>query len=268
MATIKRELEREEMLKQVRDALVEEILQLPIGTLISIAQLVNRRYGAQGYQSQHLGVDIGYVWTKDNGATYLLSDADLFEVMDVVQLALRGIRTLDFSAHADQLVGLPYDLPFEILEDSGIPVVSVMMENSRVFQMKEVQIVDSPENNLLLHRMNGVEEEPTTETYTISSQAIGKLKEECAQLITLAKEAEEEEDNGFGVMDGIQTTVTLYTPEGDTTLFFWNLWTKKEALVPDSVDAGSYALAEEVFKLASAVSGKRITLSDFCEELE
>ena len=65
-----------------------------------------------GYETRHLGINLGWGWTKDSGKTYVVAGDDLFAVLDQVTEKLEGKRILDFSEYEYQLVGLPYQLDF------------------------------------------------------------------------------------------------------------------------------------------------------------
>ena len=69
-------------------------------------------FRALGYESKHLGIDLGYCWTKDGGKTYAIIEMDLFDVQDQVIQNLEGKRTLDYSHYEDMVVGLPFNLRF------------------------------------------------------------------------------------------------------------------------------------------------------------
>ena len=105
------------MIREVTDMLEEKIRAMDIGERASINPLVTYHYMQQGYERKHLGIHIGYALTKDGGATYLLKDTDLFEVMDRLDEKLKGDRRLDFSAYRNMEVGLPYNLTFVVRKD-------------------------------------------------------------------------------------------------------------------------------------------------------
>ena len=92
----------------------DEIRRLGEGKETTIGRLVNQYYKAEGYSFMYLGTDIGWAWTKDNGATYVLSDHDLFDVLDPVAKALKHEFRFDFSKYEGMTVGLPYHIPFVI----------------------------------------------------------------------------------------------------------------------------------------------------------
>lgn len=111
----KREGSREEIVEKLSASITEKILQMDIGSQNSIGHLASEYYRALGYESRHLGSDLGYCWTKDGGKTYAIKEMDLFDVQDQVIQNLEGKRTLDYSHYEDMVVGLPFNLRF-ILE--------------------------------------------------------------------------------------------------------------------------------------------------------
>lgn len=108
----KREGFRKKIIETVSAAITETILQMDIGSRDSIGHLANEYYRALGYESRHLGIDLGYCWTKDGGRTYAICESDLFDVLDQVVRNLEGKRTLDYSHYEGMVVGLPYSLHF------------------------------------------------------------------------------------------------------------------------------------------------------------
>ena len=112
----KREGLRKEIIERLSAAITEKILQMDIGSADSIGHLASEYFRALGYESRHLGIDLGYCWTKDGGKTYAIKEMDLFEVQDLVIRNLEGKRTLDYSHYEDMVVGLPFNLRFIIRE--------------------------------------------------------------------------------------------------------------------------------------------------------
>lgn len=112
----RREGNKKQIVGTLVDELSQEILAMDIGSKASIARLVHLHYEPLGYESRHLGINLGYGWTKDNGKTYAIAGSDLFEVLDDVMKKLEGKRVLDFSEYKNMIVGLPYNLNFTIRE--------------------------------------------------------------------------------------------------------------------------------------------------------
>ena len=112
----KREGLRKEIIERLSAAITEKILQMDIGSADSIGHLASEYFRALGYESKHLGIDLGYCWTKDGGKTYAIKEMDLFDVQDLVIRNLEGKRTLDYSHYEDMVVGLPFNLRFIIRE--------------------------------------------------------------------------------------------------------------------------------------------------------
>ena len=75
----KREGLRKEIIERLSAAITEKILQMDIGSADSIGHLASEYFRALGYESRHLGIDLGYCWTKDGGKTYAIKEMDLFE---------------------------------------------------------------------------------------------------------------------------------------------------------------------------------------------
>ena len=108
----KREIGRNEMLENITNIIADMVLKMPVGAESSITRLVNEHLEKQGYIRKHLGIDIGHAWTKDDGKTYLVSEDDLFEILDRVRKAIIGKCKLDYSKYKNMVVGLPYNLIF------------------------------------------------------------------------------------------------------------------------------------------------------------
>ena len=125
-----------------------ELLSMPIGEETSIAGLITYLYGKQGYEWKRANPQLGQVLTKDKGETYLIEEDDQFEILDRVKTLLKGKRYLDFSSYDGQIVGLPYNLFFTILEMHGNPLVSVHIAEERSFPKVEILITDSEDRIL------------------------------------------------------------------------------------------------------------------------
>ena len=110
----RREGKKQQILTRLTDALCETILSMELGSKTSIGRLVKQHYESLGYEPRHLGINLGWGWTKDSGKTYVLAGDDLFTVLALVTEKLEGKRTLDFSEYENMVVGLPYNLDFTI----------------------------------------------------------------------------------------------------------------------------------------------------------
>ena len=108
----KREGSRKEIVEKLSEAITEKILQMDIGSQDSIGHLAGEYYRALGYESRHLGIDLGYCWTKDGGKTYSINEMELFDVLDQVIRNLEGKRILYYSHYENMVVGLPFNLRF------------------------------------------------------------------------------------------------------------------------------------------------------------
>ena len=109
-----REGKEEDILAMLAKQVADVIMEMEIGSKTSISCIVDELLSAKGYESKHLGINLGYCWTKDSGITYLLEEEELFDVLYQVEELLQDKRELDFSEFENQFVGLLYDLPFVI----------------------------------------------------------------------------------------------------------------------------------------------------------
>ena len=109
-----REGDREQILKELTDAVTSAVLMMEDGGEATIAELAGAWYESRGYEFRHIDINYGFVWTKDGGATYSIEEDDLFDVLDRVTNRLKGKCELDFSAHDGMVEGLPYNLLFKI----------------------------------------------------------------------------------------------------------------------------------------------------------
>ena len=110
----RREGNRKQILEVLSDEVAKTILELQDGDEMSIAQIVSSWYQSQGYAWKHLDIDHGYVWTKDGGSTYAITDFDQIEVLEIVTKRLEGVCELDFRKYDGMVVGLPYNLFFTV----------------------------------------------------------------------------------------------------------------------------------------------------------
>ena len=110
----RRAIEKKIAIAELIPYVCEEIRRLGEGTETSISEHVRQYYDVEGYSFKHLGVDIGWAWTNDNGVTYVLKDDDQFDVLDLVIKELKHEFRFDFSKYKGMPVGLPYNIPFVI----------------------------------------------------------------------------------------------------------------------------------------------------------
>ena len=111
---IKREGDKRKIIRELVTIISDRLLSMEKGSKISIREMVEDIYVPRGYVFMHVNVHKGYVWTKDEGETYAITDWDQFEVLEKVVKKLKRKLTLDFSEYENQAVGLPYNLPFTI----------------------------------------------------------------------------------------------------------------------------------------------------------
>lgn len=108
----KREGKKKEIISEISEKVADEILKLKIGSKTTISDLVSSIFTKRGYSLIHISPEFGWVWTKDDGATYAITDMDQFDILDAVEEILDGKRELDFSEHDGMLEGYPYNLDF------------------------------------------------------------------------------------------------------------------------------------------------------------
>ena len=111
---VRREKNKRKTIKDLADKVYNKILLLDDGTEISISEIVDELYKEQGYKCIYLNPRYGWVWTKDDGATFSIEDDDQFEVLDIVEDKLKNQIILDFSEHDGRDEGRPYNLAFII----------------------------------------------------------------------------------------------------------------------------------------------------------
>ena len=111
---IKREGDKRKIIRELVTIISDRLLSMEKGSKISIREMVEDIYVPRGYVFMHANVHKGYVWTKDDGETYAITDWDQFEVLEKVQKKLKGKLTLDFSEYENKAVGWPYNLRFTI----------------------------------------------------------------------------------------------------------------------------------------------------------
>ncbi len=110
----KRETDKREAVKMLSEKIGERIKEMPTGSKSSISRLINGLLTKDGYENIHLGADVGRAWTKDGGKTYILSEDDLFSVLEETKKLLKGSCVLDFSEYKNKIVGLPFNLSFTV----------------------------------------------------------------------------------------------------------------------------------------------------------
>lgn len=111
---IRREKFRKKIIKDLADKVYNKILSLDEGTEISVSEIVDELYEEQGYKCIYINPRYGWVWTKDNGATFSIEDDDQYEVLDIVEDKLQGQIILDFSKYEGMCVGSLYNLQFTL----------------------------------------------------------------------------------------------------------------------------------------------------------
>ena len=111
----KREEDRKKIVKELSLIVGERIMGLPDNSTNSISDIVGEYYEEKGYELLHLGLDIGYAWTRDKGHTYIIKDFDLLDVFYEVEEILYGYKTyLDMNEYNGCYVGALYNLSFKV----------------------------------------------------------------------------------------------------------------------------------------------------------
>ena len=235
---------------------------MPIGEKAGISMLVTYLYGKQGYEWKRANLQLGQVLTKDNGETYLIEEDDQFEILDRVDTLLRGKRYLDFSAYDGQIVGLPYNLFFTILEMHGNPIVSVHITEERSFQSVEILITDEKDKNVRIDEVRAMEGFSAVDHviipswYSIPYNDIQEIRKLCSNPILL-EEREEDYGADFIVSDGYSVEVTLYLESGQCYLDFLNLSAYKDHLDKAPQAKQAYKLISKIVSVASKASKRK-----------
>ena len=107
-----RENEKERIVEDLADQIAGKLLQMKPGSRCSIADLVREIYRPMGYTFVHMGSEMGYVWTKDSGKTYSITDWEQEEVMERVAKKIKGKRRMDLSEYRGRIAGTPHNLQF------------------------------------------------------------------------------------------------------------------------------------------------------------
>ena len=110
MAT--REKEKKIIIEELSDIIAGKLLDMKPGTTHSIVGLVRDIYLPEGYDFIHLGPKIGYVWTKDGGKTFTITDWEQEDVLFQVKKKIRRKRRLDFSLYRGSIAGPLHNLAF------------------------------------------------------------------------------------------------------------------------------------------------------------
>lgn len=102
------------ILSEISNKIVDWIMAQKCRTEISLNEIFTLIYEKEGYRwIRH--EEKGWVSSNDNGATYLITDWDLFGILEEVESILTvNKRQLDFSQWDNMCAGLPYNLPFVI----------------------------------------------------------------------------------------------------------------------------------------------------------
>jgi len=257
-----REKDREEVIQKISEAVAGKILSMPIGEETSIAGLITYLYGKQGYEWKRPNPQLGQVLTKDDGETYLIVEDEQFEILDRVDTLLRGKRYLDFSAYDGQIVGLPYNLFFTILEMHGNPIVSVHITEERSFQSVEILITDEKDKNVRIDEVRAMEGFSAVDHviipswYSVPYNEIQEIMELCSDPILL-EEREEDYGADYIVSDGYSVEVTLYLESGQCYLDFLNLSAYKDHLDKAPQAKQAYELISKVVNVASKASKRK-----------
>ncbi len=100
-------------MKEIVEKIIAYIIELPMGAELSIREVFDELYLSQGYRWVCKKAGGGWMCSKDDGATYLLREEDLFQVQEEVEDSLEkaGVM-LDYSKWDGMCVGMPYCVSF------------------------------------------------------------------------------------------------------------------------------------------------------------
>ena len=107
-----RENKKEIIIEDLADQISGKLLQMKPGSRCSIADLVRDSYIPRGYAFVHIGSEMGYVWTRDGGKTFSITDWEQEEVMVRVAKIIKGKRRMDLSSYRGRIAGTPHNLQF------------------------------------------------------------------------------------------------------------------------------------------------------------
>lgn len=109
-----REGKRETLIDELVCKLCSAIRCMPEGSQDTIGSMVSKIYAACGYEYRWLDPMNNYGWTKDNCRSYILTQEDLFDVMDELDIALGGDVFLDYGTYDNMDAGFPFSLSLSI----------------------------------------------------------------------------------------------------------------------------------------------------------
>jgi len=82
---IHREKNKYMTIKNLANVVYGVIMTLDEETEISIGEIVKEYLQSKQYAFVYIDNKYGWIWTKDNGLTYIIKDRDLFKVMNIVE---------------------------------------------------------------------------------------------------------------------------------------------------------------------------------------
>lgn len=113
-----REGQRKKIIRELAKEVTDRIRILPYGSRISIAEVVREIYAERGYEYYRLRYQSGevdFLYTRNKGESYSISDFEQFEVYRIVRRKLAEHCYFDFGIPPGKRAGIPYNLPFTIM---------------------------------------------------------------------------------------------------------------------------------------------------------
>ena len=110
-----REGKRKILIRDLASEVADRISRLPFGARISIADVVREIYAERGYEHFRYRYPSGkadYIYTRNKGASYTITDFEQYDVYEIVQSTLSEHCCFDFEIIPGKRAGIPYNLPF------------------------------------------------------------------------------------------------------------------------------------------------------------
>ena len=119
-----REGQRKKIIRELAKEVTNRIRKLPYGSRISIAEVVREIYAERGYEYFRLRYpsgEVDFLYTRNKGESYAISDFEQFDVLRIVQHKLAEHCYFDFGIPPGKRAGIPYNLPFTIMPPKSPP---------------------------------------------------------------------------------------------------------------------------------------------------
>ena len=255
-----REINRETAIKTVSEWLADYIMQLPLGSEHTLAMVLKSCMEAHGYKETGNHRDCKY--SRDGGDTYLIDCEDFMEIRELTTEILRGKRELNSSMYASDIVGLPEDIPFTILEDNGTALMRIEISTQRGTGHAEITVFKNSKAEIIyragLDDMEGIDK--TIELPETLMNRINSILE--APLIS-RKPENYTKNADFIVMDGNSVEVTFYINCGQKEFYYSNLGDYLDYLDDCPQTKLISDLLISVLKYVSKETGRNISLRSF-----